>query len=57
MKIAELLDQVLADSRTRLSVETHNIDQTPALAYARSLWALEADLRQLVDRLREGALQ
>lgn len=54
MSITESIDQLLADSRERLSIETHNTDQTPALAYARSLWALESDLRQLADRIREG---
>jgi|GEM_PF-4750235 len=29
-------------------------DQTPALGFAHALWGLEADLRQLADRLREG---
>lgn len=54
MSVTESIDQLLATSRERLCAEMHKADQTSALAYARSLWALEADLRQLADRLREG---
>ncbi|MDH6283250.1 hypothetical protein [Prescottella agglutinans] len=56
MTIAELLDQVLADSRERLCTEIHSNGDV-AISYAHSLWALENDLRQLSDRIREGALQ
>ncbi|NKU21766.1 hypothetical protein GS907_24710 [Rhodococcus hoagii] len=54
MTITEQLERLLDTSRKRLCTETHDRSQTTASAYARSLWALEADLRQLAARL-EGA--
>jgi hypothetical protein len=56
MTITEQLGQILAASSARQCVETHDPSQTKALAYARSLWALEADVRQLVAMI-EGADQ
>lgn len=52
---AELLDQALATSHDRLATELHS-DTSTALAYARALWALEDELRQLAARLHEGDL-
>jgi len=56
MTITEQIDLILDASRTRQCVETHDPSQTPALAYARSLWALEDDIRQLAATI-EGADQ
>ncbi|MGW0043496.1 hypothetical protein [Rhodococcus sp. NPDC003348] len=53
MSIAVQLDQLLADSRERLCIEIHS-GGSAARAYARSLWALEGDLRALADRLTTG---
>lgn len=56
MTFSERLEQILHASRGRTCTETHNPNQSPALAYARSLWALEDNLRQLAASL-EGARQ
>lgn len=47
MTITDHLEQILDASAARTCVETHDPTQTPALAYARSLWALEDAIRQL----------
>lgn len=54
MTITDHLEVVLAASRARQCAETHDPTQTPALAYARSLWALEDDIRALCAALTEG---
>lgn len=51
MTVAEHIAQILDTSAARTCAETHDPNQTPALAYAHSLWALEDDLRQLAARL------
>lgn len=56
MTVSEQIDLILHASNARQCAETHDRSQTTALAYARSLWALEDDLRQLAARLTEGAL-
>ncbi|WP_175420464.1 hypothetical protein [Rhodococcus sp. SGAir0479] len=56
MTVAEQLTQILDASTVRTCTETHDRNQTPALAYARALWALEADLRALAATI-EGAHQ
>lgn len=57
MSLADLLDQVLADSRDRAATELHRTDQTAARGYARALWGLEADIRRAATlaRTAEGA--
>lgn len=56
MSLADQLDALLAASEARLATELHTPGQTTARSYARSIWALEDDLRQLATtaRIAEG---
>jgi len=55
MTIADQLDRILDASVARTCAETHDPSQPLSLAYAHSLWALEADVRALAASLTEGA--
>ncbi|WJJ10357.1 hypothetical protein P9990_17450 [Prescottella equi] len=56
MTITEQITKLLDASATDTFAKTDDPNQTLALAYARALWALENDLRQLAAAL-EGAPQ
>jgi hypothetical protein len=58
MTIADQLDHVLTTARNRLTDDLHTPGQTAALSYARSYWALDAELQRIATRLRtEGDRQ